>query len=120
RRVVAAGKEVDAELARGVQRRFLRLTGDERVVAAVRGLDEARAAAAGAHRDAPDLPRAFREDEGLAAGRLVQPARELVDRERLGEVRAGADLGEPTVVDRADPLHEERVVADLGMRVERE
>src|ERR1043166_7405110 len=105
---------MNAELARGRQGRLLRLAGDERVVALVRGLDETRAAAARDHRDALDPPGPLREDDRSAPGRRLEPPRQLVDRDGLGEARAEADLREDAVRLSAEALREQRVVPDLG------
>src|SRR4051812_30335217 len=69
--VVAAGEEVDAELAGGLQGRLLGLARDEGVEALVRGLDQPRSAAAGDDRDTFDPLGPRGEDERLGPGRLA-------------------------------------------------
>src|SRR6266511_3566343 len=109
---------MDAQLARGLQRRLFRLAGYERVVAFVGRLDQPRAAAAGDHRDAFDALGPLGEDEGLAPGGLPEPLGELANRDRLCKARAGADAGERFLSLRAEAVGEQRVVAELGVRVE--
>src|SRR5580765_5159179 len=103
---MAAGEEVDAELAGGVQSRLLRLAGDEGVVSPVRRLDQPRPAAACHDRDALDPRRALGEDERLASGRVSEPRRELVDRHRLVVTRGGSDSREIVLTPRAEQLCE--------------
>ena len=72
-RVVTGRDEVDAELARGLQARLLRLAREEEVVALVRRLDQLAAGRTRADRDPLDPLRAVREDERLAADGLADP-----------------------------------------------
>ena len=107
---------------RGVQRRLFRLAGDERVVALVRSLDQARAAAAGDDRDALDALRPLREDERCASRRLLEPSRRA-RRSSSGSREARRLHRCPrTSPSRSAPRQagEQRVVAHLGVRVERE
>src|SRR5215213_8944854 len=113
-----AREEVDAELSRARERGLLRLAGDERAVALVRSLDQARSAAAGDDRDPLDAFRSLRKDHGRAACRLLEPLRELADRHGLVEARAGADARELALARGAEQVREERVVADLCVSVE--
>ena len=117
---MAAGDEVDPELAGGLQARLLRLAGEEEVVALVGGVDQVAAGGARADRDALDPVRAVREDERLAADRLADTGGELVDAERLAQRPALPDLGERTLDLDPERLGEQGVVAELRMRVERE
>src|SRR5689334_8956584 len=101
---MAAGEEVDAELARGRQGGLLRLARHERVVALVRGLDQACPAASRDHRHALDALRALGEHDRRAAGRRLEPTAQFVDRNGLAVARADADLRERAVTLRAEPL----------------
>ena len=117
---MAARDEVDPELARGLEARLLGLAGEEEVVALVRGVDQVAAGRARADRDPLDPLRAVREDERLAADRLADAGGELLDADRLAQRPALADLGERALDLDAERVGEQRVVAELRMRVERE
>ena len=94
---MAGGYEVDAELARGVQARLLRLPGEEGVVARVRRLDQVVARRAGRDRDPLDPLRAMREDRRVALHGAQDPLLEVLDAARLGEAAGKTDLAELTL-----------------------
>ena len=62
----------------------------------------------------------MREHEWLATDGLADPAEELVDSDRLGQPASLADLAERLLDLHPERLGEQGVVADLGVRVERE
>src|SRR5215213_7225852 len=67
-----------------------------------------------------DPLRAVREDERLARRRLAESTCQLRDRHGLVEPRPRTDLDERLLAPRAELLPEQRVVAKLRMRVERQ
>ena len=111
---------MDAELAGEVERRLLRFTGQEEVVAGGGGLGEVPPPAAGHDSRPLDRVGPVREHERLSAELLAHAADEALGLGRRPQRPAEADSGELLL--RLDPelLRHEDVVADLGMRVQRE
>ena len=116
--VVSCGHEVDAELARDVEARLLRLAGEEEVVPLPCGVCQVLPCAAGHDRRPLHQVGPVGEDDRLAVEGVLYPPDELVDGRRLGQPPPVADPGE--ALRRLDPelTGQEGVVPDLRMCVE--
>jgi hypothetical protein len=92
------GHEMDAELAGGVESGLGRLAGQEGVVAVRGGSGDVLRGAAADDRDAFDPRRPAVEDQGLAIQPLAHARGERLDRGRLGQSAADADLRAASVM----------------------
>src|SRR4051794_24442617 len=124
--VVAGGEEVHAGLPGAGHRALDRLAGDERVEAGGDRVLEVVGARAGDDADGPHAVRAVREGERLAVGRRAHAGDELAGRDAVARKPPDdADRGVLVMGERLprlapDRFGEQRVVAVLGMAVERQ
>ena len=117
--MVPGRDEVDPELPGRLQRRLLGLAGDEEVVALVRRLDQVVAGGAGRDRDALDPLRPCANTSGpRSTARSIRPAApRSPPAPRASHQADGPELALSLDAEQRGQL---RVVAELGMRVERE
>src|SRR5687767_5813896 len=123
--VVAAGEEVDRAFPGVGHHVFGRLARDVGVESQGDCLVEDRAAASGHDADPPDLCRSRVEDERLRAEQGGAPVDEFADRQWIGGRADAADrrslrVAEGRLPGEAEPLADQRVVPNLGVRVEGE
>ena len=119
---MAAGQEVHAGLARLVEVALGGLAGQERVVARGDRVGEVALSAAGDDRDRAHRLTIAMDGQRLAPDQLAQPPYELGRRQAaVGPARIYPDaLGERPGDVRAEPRGQQRVVAVLGMTVQRQ